>query len=398
MTVSEWKVRRRWHPAGSGRPDRLPPSAPPAKVAGKAAVLCRLELDVTRRLDGILSGEYLGFIPGPGTEPASAQAYQPGDDARRIDWSLTARALAPYVRTTEADRELETWIVADRSASLDFGTAQREKREVVLAVVAAFGFLTVRGGNRLAVMVAGGDKLVRFPFTAGRVGMLAALSGLYDTPRATRAPDPRADLAAALARIERTQSRRGQVVVVSDFLDTSDWAGPLQRLAYRHQVIAVQVVDPREFALPAIGMLSVVDAESGRQLHVQTNSATLRQRYAAAAAERHQRIARSIVLAGAEHLVASTDRDWLVDVAAFLRRRRGARRPPTPVQAATGQLRSPSAPTASPRPATQPRHSPARAAPPGPPRSIGQLRPPPAPPAPTARGARGAVPGPAGSP
>jgi uncharacterized protein (DUF58 family) len=382
MTASAGTARRRWHPAGSGRPDRLPPSAPPAKVAGKAAVLCRLELDVTRRLDGILSGEYLGFIPGPGTEPAGAQAYQPGDDARRIDWSLTARALAPHVRTTEADRELETWIVADRSASLDFGTAQREKREVVLAVVAAFGFLTVKGGNRLGVMVSGGDKLVRFPFTAGRVGMLAALSGLYDTPRATRAPDARADLAAALARIERTQSRRGQVVVVSDFLDASDWAGPLQRLAYRHQVIAVQVVDPREFELPAVGMLSVVDAESGRQLHVQTNSAKLRQRYAAAAAERHQRIARSIVLAGAEHMVASTDRDWLVDVAAFMRRRRGVRRPPTPVNAATGHLRRPSAAAAPPRP-------------PGPPSSMGHLRPSPAP---AAGYDRGTAPVAAGSP
>ena len=269
--------------------------------------------------------------------------------------------------------------MADRSASLDFGTAQREKREVVLAVVAAFGFLTVKGGNRLGVMVSGGDKLVRFPFTAGRVGMLAALSGLYDTPRATRAPGARADLAAALARIERTQSRRGQVVVVSDFLDTSDWAGPLQRLAYRHQVIAVQVVDPREFELPAVGMLSVVDAESGRQLHVQTNSAKLRQRYAAAAAERHQRIARSIVLAGAEHMVASTDRDWLVDVAAFLRRRRGARRPPTPVNAVTGQLRRPSAAAAAA----------------GPPGSMRQLRPPPAP---AVGYDRGAAPVAAGSP
>ncbi len=128
----------------------LPPS-PARPVAAKAAVLRRLELDVTRRLDGLLSGDYLAFASGPGTEPAGARPYGPGDDARRIDWSLTARALTPHVRTTEADRELETWVVADRSASLDFGTAEREKREVALAAVAAFGFLTVRAGNRLGV-------------------------------------------------------------------------------------------------------------------------------------------------------------------------------------------------------------------------------------------------------
>ncbi|HMC41972.1 MAG TPA: DUF58 domain-containing protein, partial [Acidimicrobiales bacterium] len=103
-------------------------------MAAKAELLRRLELAVTRRLDGMLSGDYLAYATGPGTEPAGARPYGPGDDARRIDWNLTARALSPHVRTTEADRELETCLVVDRSASLDFGTAEREKRELALAV------------------------------------------------------------------------------------------------------------------------------------------------------------------------------------------------------------------------------------------------------------------------
>ena len=128
-----------------------PPTATAATVASKAAVLRRLELEVTRRLDGMLTGDYLAVAAGPGSERSWARKYEPGDDARQMDWNLSARSLLPHVRTTEADREMETWVVADRSASLDFGTAEREKREVVLAAAAAFGFLTARHGNRLGV-------------------------------------------------------------------------------------------------------------------------------------------------------------------------------------------------------------------------------------------------------
>ena len=301
---------------------RRPPSASPAEVSNKAAVLRRLELDVTRRLDGMLSADYQSLNRGPGSEPAGARAYGPGDDARRMDWNLSARSLTPQVRTTEAERELETWVVADRSASLDFGTAEREKREVVLAALAAFGFLSVRAGNRLGVLVSGGDRLVRLPATTGRMGMMAALSAVYDTPRRDAPPAPGADLHAALGRLERTHRRRGQVVIVSDLLDTSAWPVALGRLALRHQVIVAQVTDPREFELPAVGMLAVVDTETGRHLQVQTNSLALRARYAEAAEQRHSTIRRSLVDAGASLVRLSTDRDWLVDVVKFLGRRR----------------------------------------------------------------------------
>lgn len=314
--------RRGTSPHGMGR---RPPSARPTEVTAKASVLRRLELEVTRRLDGMLSGDYLAVSTGPGTEAAGARPYAPGDDARRIDWNLSARAMAPHVRTTDADRELETWVVADRSASLDFGTAEREKREVVLAAVATFGVLTVRHGNRLGVLAAGGDRLLRLPAGNGRANVLAALSALYDTPRRETGPAPAADMASALTALERTQPRRGQVVAVSDFLDSSSWQTPLRRLALRHQVIAVHVTDPRELTLPAVGVLTVVDTETGRQLHVQTSSPGLRHRYDAAAAARHQALRRSLIDCGAEYLHLSTDRDWLVDVALFISRRAGRR-------------------------------------------------------------------------
>ena len=303
-----------------------PPSTPPATVAAKAAVLRRLELDVTRRLDGLLTGDYLALAAGPGSERSGARPYEPGDDARRMDWNLTARSLVAHVRTTDADREMETWLVADRSASLDFGTSQCEKRDLVLAAAAAFGFLTARHGNRLGVLIAGGERVTRIRARSGRVPLMAALSALYDAPRVNGAPGAAADLAGAMASLERSRRQRGQVVVVSDFLDPSDWRHMLSRLALRHQVVAVHVTDPREFELPAVGILGVVDPETGRRLHVQTNSAALRARFEAAAAERYRQIRGAIVRSGAEHLHLSTDRDWLIDFARFVGTRSAHRR------------------------------------------------------------------------
>jgi len=300
------------------KPDGSPPSAAPSALLTKSAVLRRLELEVHRRLDGRLAGEFLSAAIGPGSERAGARRYEPGDDARRIDWSLTARSLEPHIRTTEADRELDAHVVVDRSPSLDFGTARREKREVVLATLAAFGVLTERSGNRLSVVVAGSDRLLQLPTRVGRAGALAALSAVYDTPRRDAAPGATADLAAALMWVHRTKQRRGLVVVASDFLDRSAWTDALRRVALRHRVVAVHVTDPRELQLTAVGMLSVVDVESGRRLHVQTNSARLRARYAEAAKARQDRIGADIRRAGADYLHLSTDRDWVLDLARFV--------------------------------------------------------------------------------
>ncbi|HEY5185973.1 MAG TPA: DUF58 domain-containing protein [Actinomycetes bacterium] len=302
-----------------------PGAASPADVATRASVLRRLELDVLRRLDGSAAGDHLTPALGPGNERAGARSYEPGDDARLIDWNLSARSAGAYVRTTEAEREVDTWIVADRSASLDFGTARAEKRDVVLGAAAAFGMLTVRGHNRLGVLVAGIERPGYQPARAGRAWFMTALATLHDTPRQDRGPSDDADLAAALRRLLVAQPRRSQVVVISDFLDSQRWQPPLRALALRHQVVAVHVTDPRELELPAVGMLAVVDPETGRQRYVQTRSATLRARYAVAAAARHVGIAGQIIAAGAEYLHLSTASDWLTDTVLFATRRKGLR-------------------------------------------------------------------------
>src|SRR5690242_21105513 len=120
-------------------------------------VLNRMQLLVTRKLDGLLQGDYLGLLPGPGTEAGESREYRPGDDVRRMDWPVTARTTTPHVRQTVADRELETWLAVDLSASLDFGTAKYLKQDLVIAAAAAMAHLTVRGGNRIGAVVGTGS-------------------------------------------------------------------------------------------------------------------------------------------------------------------------------------------------------------------------------------------------
>jgi uncharacterized protein (DUF58 family) len=296
-----------------------------ASASSKAAQLRRLELEVTIRLDGMLRGDFAGRLPGPGSETAGARTYDVGDDARRIDWNLTARSLTPQVRTTEADRELHTWVVVDRSPSMDFGTALCEKRDVAFSAAAAYGFLTARHGNSFEVLIAGGDRVIRIGPSSTRAALLGTLSKLYDVTKTDGVQPASLNVSGALVALERTRPRRGQVVVISDFLDDHDWATPMRRLAFRHQVVAAQVIDPRELILPAIGIAAFVDPETGRRLHVQTNAAALRGRYEAAARARQESIARAIRTAGAEHLVLGTDRDWLIDIVKFVAGRKSMR-------------------------------------------------------------------------
>src|SRR5689334_22257024 len=143
-----------------------------------------LELDVRRRLDGLLQGNHLGLVPGPGSEPGEARPYQPGDDVRRMDWAVTARTTTPHIRETVADRELETWVVADLSASLDFGTALCEKRDLVVCATAAVAHLTGGGGNRIGALVSNGEGVNRLPARGGLAHARGLIRRLAETPRA----------------------------------------------------------------------------------------------------------------------------------------------------------------------------------------------------------------------
>jgi uncharacterized protein (DUF58 family) len=301
--------------------------------------LRQLELAVNRKLDGLLQGDHQGLVPGGGAEPADGRVYEPGDDVRRMDWNLTARTSIPHVRTTIADRELETWLVVDTSASLDFGTVACEKRDLALAAAAAFTFLTVRGGNRVAASLFGPQAAV-VPPRSGRAAALALLHRIEQRGRAATGSES-TTLAEALRRIRHTAKRRGLVVLITDLIcperltpplsgghplspGQSNWQRELGALALRHEVVVVEVRDPRESNLPSVGLLMLVDPETGQRLEVQTSSPKVRARFAELAATKQAEHARLVRGTGAAHLVLSTDRDWLTDVVRFVvaRRRR----------------------------------------------------------------------------
>jgi uncharacterized protein (DUF58 family) len=300
-------------------------AVPDHRVLGDArasVVLKRLELRVSRKLDGLLQGDYRGLLPGLGSEPGETREYQAGDDVRRIDWNVTARLQSTHVRETIADRELETWVCVDQSASLDFGTAVMEKRDLAVAAVAAVGLLTAKVGNRFGAVIVRDSGVTQLPARQGRDHLMAVLHRLQTAPRGDAGGG--ADLASGIRRLSMPSHRRGLAVVVSDLLAPPGWEGELRRVATRHDLLVVEVVDPRELELPDVGTLSLVDPETGRLREVHTRSAKLRSRYAEAAREQREQNARAVREAGGDHVVLRTDRDWLFDLVRFvaLRRRR----------------------------------------------------------------------------
>ncbi len=325
-----------WRPKRNQRRQQPPPLTPDQIDAR----LRRLELTISRRLEGLLHGDHLGLLPGPGSERAESREYRLGDDVRRMDWAVTARTSVPHVSDLIADRELTTYAVVDLTASMDFGTHTWEKRDLALSATTAFGVLTTRLGSRFGLTTllgaGAGHEIVELPARSGRDALRRALRTLVAAPRAVPTKPPAGVGAAtrpltnALESLGRRPLRRGLVVVVSDLLGPPEpWSKALRALTGRHQVLMVEIRDPRELTLPSVGVVNLTDPETGAQLEIDTRSAKLRERYALAAAGQRAEVATTIRRARASHLVLSTDSDWLLSVARFVaaaRRTRGVAR------------------------------------------------------------------------
>jgi uncharacterized protein (DUF58 family) len=298
-----------------------PTPARPGPGAMPDALLRALDVTIGRRIEGLLAGDYRSTLLGQGSELALVRPYVPGDDVRRIDWNVTARTTEPHVRVDLAERVLVTWLVLDTSVSMQFGTADRRKADVAEGVAIAVGHLGTRRGNRLGVVTFGDDRPRALPPKPGRIGLI----GLLSTIRADRGgnePESPAgsEFGDAIVRAGALARQRSFVVLVSDFRGPRDWQRPLLELASRHDVVAVEVRDPAEEELPNAGVLWLVDPETGRQLHVDTRSRRLRERFAAAAATERAEIERVFRNVGARHVVLSTSGDWLRTLVVYLRR------------------------------------------------------------------------------
>jgi uncharacterized protein (DUF58 family) len=288
------------------------------------ALLRALDLTVGRRIRGLLPGEYRANDLGGGTELAGVRPYEPGDDVRRIDWNVTARTTVPHVRIHVPERALTTWLVLDCSPSMQFGTADRRKADVAEGVSIAMAHLSSQRGNRLGVVTFGGPVDRRVPPRTGRGALLATLldaeldaeaagPGRDEPGTADRSP------ADALTFVARGTPPGGQVVLVTDLRGPLDWLPQLGAVAQRHAVLVVEVRDPREDELPDVGDLTLVDAETGREVRVDTRSSALRTRFAEAAARDRAHVASELRRLRVRHVVLSTSGSWLRSLADQLR-------------------------------------------------------------------------------
>jgi uncharacterized protein (DUF58 family) len=265
----------------------------------------------------MLAGDYRSALLGVGSELAQVRPYVPGDDVRRIDWNVTARTGQTHVRIHLAERVLVTWLVLDTSASMTFGTADRRKADVAEGVALAIGHVATRRGNRLGIVTFGDGRPQASPPRQGRVGLIGLLTKLRQDPQGLGGAAP---LTEALRHTAAVAQQRSLVAVVSDFRGPIDWRLPMLDLAGRHDLLAVEIRDPREQELPDMGELWLVDPETGRQIKVNTGNAKLRARFSEAATGERLHVSRAIASTGARHVVLSTEGDWLRNLTAFLRR------------------------------------------------------------------------------
>jgi uncharacterized protein (DUF58 family) len=297
-----------------------PTPARPGPGPMPEGLLRALDVTIGRRVEGLLAGDYRSTLLGRGSELALVRPYVPGDDVRRIDWNVTARTNEPHVRVDLAERVLVTWLVLDTSVSMQFGTADRRKADVAEGVAIAVGHLATRRGNRLGVVTFGDDHPRALPPKPGRSGLIGLLMAIRnDDDEPGIGETSVADAIVSASSLARQQSL---VVLVSDFRGRRDWQQPLLELAARHDVIAVEIRDPREQELSDVGVLWLVDPETGRQLRVDTRSSSLRDRFARAAEEERADVAQAFRSVGAGHVVLTTEGDWLRALVVYLRRRR----------------------------------------------------------------------------
>jgi len=286
------------------------------------AILRRLEWTVIRRLDGVLHGDYRTLFRGFGLDLADLREYQYHDDVRHIDWNVTARMQAPYVREFNEDREVTGWFLLDLSPSVDFGSRDLRKRAVAAEFVTVLARLFTRHGNPVGAMFYGDRVDTIVPARASRLHVMHLLQRMLTRPELPASATT--DLQDLLQSASGIMRRRSVTFVVSDFISRPGWEKPLAQLARRHEVVAVRLVDPLERELPDLGMIVMQDAETGEQLFVDTHDKAFRRRFAQAAQARESALRAAFAEAGVDALELSTDDDLVDAILRFteLRRRR----------------------------------------------------------------------------
>ncbi|MEM9373271.1 MAG: DUF58 domain-containing protein [Planctomycetota bacterium] len=282
----------------------------------------KLEIRARRRVDDLLSGQYHSAFKGQGIEFSEVREYQPGDEVRWIDWNVTARAGRPFVKRFVEERQLTVILAVDCGPTSMFGSAAKTKHQLAAEVGACLTLAATRNNDFAGLHLLGADTVLHLPPARGRTHALRVIRELLSAHPAEQ-PAPLAD---GLADLNRTLKRPAIVFLISDLLadlpeDDSEpaWAHPVRLMARKHDVIAITPEDPRERALPAMGLLRMADPVTGRRVTVDTSSARVRSRYAAAAARDDRAIEQALSRARVDRVRVSTDRPFADGLARYLR-------------------------------------------------------------------------------
>jgi uncharacterized protein (DUF58 family) len=274
------------------------------------SILRRLDWTITRRLDGLLQGDWRSVFRGAGMDLADLREYQHHDDVRHIDWNVTARIQTPYVREYHEDREVTVWFLLDLSPSMDFGSGGQNKRAQLVNFVALMSRLFTHSGNRVGAMIYATKVERVIQPRGGRRHLLHLIDTIQKHPVLPVAPPTQ--LADLISAANTANKRRSVFFVVSDFISQPGWEKPLGMLAQRHEVTAIRLVDPLEQELP----------DTGEQVTVDTNDNGFRKRFEAYSVAQEESLASSLIGAGVDVLELATNDDLLDTMIRFIEMRR----------------------------------------------------------------------------
>ncbi|KAA3604948.1 MAG: DUF58 domain-containing protein [Planctomycetota bacterium] len=277
----------------------------------------RIEILARRQVNELMAGGYQSVFKGRGMEFEEVREYQPGDDIRSIDWNVTARSGRPFIKRYAEERELTVMFLVDLSASGMFGSQSQSKLDLALEVAALLMFTALKNNDKVGLVLFCDQVGHYIPPRKGKSHVLRCLRELV----ASRPIARQADFAKATEFLGRVQKRRGVVFLLSDFLGIEDFQG-LAVTGQRHDLIAVSLDDPRERSLPDVGLLRLLDPESGELRELDTSSAAVRQAFEQRGQQRRVQLQEGLARAGLDHLPLHTGEAYLQTLLRFFQMRR----------------------------------------------------------------------------
>lgn len=265
----------------------------------------------------LFSGEYHSAFKGRGMSFSEVREYQPGDDIRTIDWNVTARLNHPYVKVYEEERELTIMLLVDMSGSGSFGTKNQFKQELVTELCAVLSFSSLQNNDKVGVIFFS-DKIEKFiPPKKGKSHVLRIIRELIEfTP-----DNKKTDLSVALKYLVNVVKKRCTAFLLSDFMDSAAYSDQLKIAAKKHDIIALQITDPRELELPNIGLAKFYDIETQEFIWVDTSSSSIRKNYYAYQLKRIDETKTICNKAGVDYAQLFTDKSYVNPIINLFKRR-----------------------------------------------------------------------------